>query len=77
MALSLSAKTHSIPLSLYKENRAKVAKALRETKKIKNESSTYLILKGGTDEEYGFYDTDTNSTTFRQVRLIVKLDLTV
>lgn len=47
MSLGLSSHTHSIPLSLYKTNREKIAKALRETKKIKNESSAYFILKGG------------------------------
>lgn len=67
MPLSLGSQTHAIPLSLYKENRAKVVSALRDTKKIKNEASTYIILKGGTDAEYEFYDTDTNTTTFRQV----------
>jgi hypothetical protein len=68
MSLSLGSETHQIPVSLYKDNRDRVAKALRDTKKIKNESSTYIILKGGTEDEYGFYDTDTSQTTFRQVR---------
>lgn len=79
MSITLSSKTHSIPLSLYKENREKVAKALIDTGKIKNESSTYLILKGGSEEEsFSFYDTDTNTTTFRQVRSIlafIKVDI--
>lgn len=67
MSLSLGTHTHPIPVSLYKDNRNRVAAGLRETKKIKNESSAYIILKGGTEDEYGFYDTDTNQTTFRQV----------
>lgn len=67
MPLSLGSQTHCIPLSLYKTNRDRVVSALRDTKKIKNEASAYIILKGGTEAEYGFYDTDTNTTTFRQV----------
>lgn len=69
MPLSLGDQTHSIPLSLFKENRDRVVAAIRETKKIKNESSAYIILKGGTEDEFGFYDTDTTQTTFRQVKV--------
>ena len=71
MSLTLSSKTHQIPLTLYKENREKVSNALRDTKKIQNESSTYLILKGGTENDYGFFDTDTDTTTFRQVTKMI------
>jgi hypothetical protein len=67
MPLSLGTHTHQIPTTLYKENREKVAAALRQTKKLRNDGSTYLILKGGTEEDCGFYDTDTTQTTFRQV----------
>jgi hypothetical protein len=59
--------THKIPMKLFKGNRKRVVAALRDTKKIRNEDSTYIILKGGTEDEFGFYDTDTTSTTFRQV----------
>ncbi|CRL02622.1 CLUMA_CG015786, isoform A [Clunio marinus] len=65
-SLNLGSHTHSIPVSLFKTNRAKVVKGLRETKKIKNEDSTYIILKGGSEDEFGFYDTDTTQTNFRQ-----------
>lgn len=67
MSLSLGSHTHSIPNALYKGNRDRVASALRETKKIQNATSSYVILKGGTEDEFGFYDTDTTQTTFRQV----------
>lgn len=67
MSLSLGSETHAIPISLYKKNRDKVVGALRETGKIANVATAYLILKGGTEDEYGFYDTDTTQTTFRQV----------
>ena len=66
MSLSIGSQTHSIPLSLFKNNRNRVVAALKETKRIQNESSAYIILKGGTEDEFGFYDTDTNQTTFRQ-----------
>lgn len=58
--------THPIPMNLFKKNRVKVVEGLKQTKKIKNENSTYIIMKGGTDEEFNFYDTDTTKTTFRQ-----------
>lgn len=67
MSLSLGTHTHSIPSSLFKNNRTRVAKALRDSGTIKNEANSFIILKGGTEEEYGFYDTDTTQTTFRQV----------
>lgn len=67
MSLSLGSHTHSIPMSLFKDNRARVLSALRDSKKIDSESSVYIILKGGTEAEFGFYDTDTTTTTFRQV----------
>lgn len=63
---SLGDHTHKIPMSLFKNNRSRVAQALRETKKVQNESSTYIILEGGKEDSFGFYDTDTNQTTFRQ-----------
>lgn len=67
MSLSLGSQTHKIPVSLFKENRLRVASGLKDTRKIQNDESTYIILKGGTEDEYGFYDTDTTTTTFRQV----------
>ena len=67
MPLGLGAQTHAIPLSLFKDNRQRLVKALRESGKIKDASSTYVLLKGGTEDEFGFYDTDTTQTTFRQV----------
>lgn len=70
MSLSLGTHTHPIPVSLYKTNREKVALSLRETKKIQHESSAYIILKGGTEDEFGFYDTDITQTTFRQVQTL-------
>lgn len=71
MSLSLGENTHAIPLSMYKGNRSRVVSALRDTKRIKTESSTYVILKGGSEDEFAFYDTDTNKTTFRQVRILL------
>lgn len=66
MPLSLGSQTHSIPLSLFRDNRNRVAAALRATNQIKDAASTYIILKGGTEAEFEFYDTDTTQTTFRQ-----------
>ena len=68
MPLQLGSQTHEIPMSLFKGSRARVVEGLRATKKIQNKGSTYIILKGGTEAEFGFYDTDTTQTTFRQVR---------
>lgn len=67
MTLSLGDQTYKIPLTLFQENRSRVCEALRHTKKIQNESTTFVMLQGGTEDQFGFYDTDTNMTTFRQV----------
>lgn len=67
MSLSIGTQTHKIPITLFSDNRLRVVSALKGTKKIPNEDSSYIILKGGTEAEYGFYDTDTTKTTFRQV----------
>jgi hypothetical protein len=69
MSLSLSDQTYKIPLTLFKENRDRVCDSLRQTKKIQNESSSFIILQGGTEDQFGFYDTDTTMTTFRQVNI--------
>lgn len=69
MLLSLGENTHAIPLSMYKGNRSRVVSGLKDTKKVRNENSSYVILKGGTEDEFGFFETDTLKTPFRQVSL--------
>lgn len=63
---SLGDHTYKIPMSLFRNNRLKVVKALQETKKVQNESASYIIIEGGKEDSFGFYDTDTTQTTFRQ-----------
>ena len=58
--------TAQISMKMFKNNRNRVVQALRDTKKIKNEQSTFVILQGGTEDAFGFYDTDITQTTFRQ-----------
>lgn len=58
--------THKISMKMYRNNRNRVAQSLRDTGLIKSTNSTYVILQGGTEDAYGFYDTDTTTTTFRQ-----------
>lgn len=58
--------TIEISMKMFKNNRKRVVQALKDTKKIKNEESTFVILQGGTEDAFGFYDTDINQTTFRQ-----------
>ncbi|XP_070503965.1 xaa-Pro dipeptidase [Chironomus tepperi] len=58
--------TSQISMKMFRNNRNRVVQALKDTKKIKNEESTFVILQGGTDDAFGFYDTDTNQTAFRQ-----------
>lgn len=63
--------TLKISMQLFKNNRLRVIQALKETKKISNEASTYIFLQGGFEDAFGFYDTDINQTTFRQVNTVV------
>lgn len=56
--------THSVPLSLFRDNRQRVCD---EIKKLNiNESGVYILLQGG--DTVPFYDTDTDYV-FRQVNM--------
>lgn len=57
--------THSVPMSMFKNNRSRVVAALKDQNVKINSNNAYIILKGG--NEIGFYDTDISVNTFRQV----------
>lgn len=57
--------THSVPMSMFKNNRSRVIAALKDQNEKIRSNNAYIILKGG--DEIGFYDTDVLVNTFRQV----------
>lgn len=60
--INMGAGTHSIPVSLFHENRHRVCAELR--KNGAGNAGTFILLQGG--DTLGFYDTDTDYV-FRQV----------
>lgn len=60
--------THSIPLSLFRDNRQRVCNEIK--KQNINETGVYILLQGG--DTIGFYDTDTDYV-FRQVKQTICL----
>lgn len=58
--------TYKIPMTLFRNNRMRVVEALKASGEVRDPTSTYILLQGGTSDAVGFYDTDTTQTTFRQ-----------
>lgn len=58
--------TLEIPMQLFKNNRMRLVGALRATKQIQAEKSTWIFLEGGKADRFDLYDTDVTQTTFRQ-----------
>lgn len=58
--------THSVPLSLFRDNRQRVCTELKKNSLAGG--NTFILLQGG--DTISFYDTDTDYV-FRQVKYIV------
>lgn len=56
--------THSIPVSLFRDNRNRVCAELKQNPSV--DASTFILLQGG--DNIPFYDTDTDYV-FRQVKM--------
>lgn len=68
MMLNMGPNTHSIPLTMFKENRERVMSALKKENDVSD--NTYVLLEGG--NSINLYNTDVEYV-FRQVSFFVYL----
>lgn len=63
--LQMGPNTLAIPLRLFRENRERVAKAVRRDGKLTTYDQVFILLQGG--ESVPLYNTDVLYNEFRQV----------
>lgn len=72
MMLNMGPNTHSVPVTMFKENRERVMAALRKENEVSG--NAYVLLQGG--NSINLYNTDVEYV-FRQVSFFCLFNLTV